>query len=69
MRPWGRCRGQGSLDIIPVVDGNALGHLVDLVDTDEAVGKLKHVVAERDDDELGVLGALLDIVCHDGDLW
>ena len=42
--------------------------MADLVDADEAVGELKHVVAERDDDKLGVLGALLDVVGYDGDL-
>ena len=28
--------------------------------------KLKHVVAQADDDKLGVLGAFLDVVGHNG---
>ena len=31
----------------------------------QAVGQLEHVVAQADDDELRVLGALLDVVRHD----
>ncbi len=42
--------------------------MVDLVYTNQSGGELKHVVAQRDHDELGVLGALLDIACNDGDL-
>lgn len=33
-------------DIIPIFDRNTLCHMVDLVDTDQARGKLKHVVAQ-----------------------
>lgn len=58
----------GTIDEVLVLDGDALGHMVDLVDTNKAGCQLEHVVAERDDDELGVLGALLDVVGHDGDL-
>lgn len=32
-------------DVVLVFDRHALGHVVDLVDTDEAGGELKHVVA------------------------
>lgn len=55
-------------NIIAVLDRHALGHVVDLVHADEAGGELKHVVAQGDDDELGVLGALFDVVGHDGHL-
>lgn len=44
------------------VDGDTLGTVVRLVDPYQAVGQLKHVVAQADDDELGVLGPLLDRV-------
>ena len=37
--------------------------MVSLVDADEAVGELKHVVAEGDDDELGILGPGCSHVC------
>lgn len=55
-------------DVVLVLDRHALGHVVDLVDADEAGGELEHVVPEGDDDELGVLGALLDVVGDDGHL-
>lgn len=58
----------GAVDEVLVLDGDALGHVVDLVDADQAGRKLEHVVAQRDDDELGVLGTLLDVVGHDGHL-
>ena len=48
------------------VDGNRLGGVVGLVDADQAIGLLEHVGPERDDDELGVAGPLLDEVGHDG---
>lgn len=37
-----------------------------LVDAHKAVGQLKHVVAQADDHKLRVLGAVLDVVAHDG---
>ena len=55
-------------NIIAVLNRHALGHVVDLVHAHEAGGKLKHVVAQGDDDKLGVLGALFDVVGHDGHL-
>lgn len=58
-----------ALDIILVLDGHALGHVVDLVYTDQARGKLEHVVTKRNNDELSVLRALLDVVSHDRNLW
>ena len=42
--------------------------MVNLVHAYEPRGQLKHVVSERNDDELGVLGALLDVIRHDRDL-
>ncbi len=41
------------------VDGHVLGGVVRLIDADEPVGHLKHVVPQGDDDELSVLGLLL----------
>lgn len=55
-------------NIILILDRHTLGHVVDLVDADEAGGQLEHIVAQGDDDELGVLGAFFNVVCHDGDL-
>ncbi len=55
-------------NIIAVLDRHTLGHVVDLVHADEARGELKHVVAQGDDDELGVFGAFFDVVRDDGDL-
>lgn len=48
------------------VDGDALGAVVRLVDADQPVRQLEHVGPQRDDDELGVPGPLLDVVGHDG---
>lgn len=36
-------------------------HVIDLVHADQPRSKLEHVVSQRDDDELGVLGALFDV--------
>lgn len=41
------------------VDADTLGGVVCLVDSDETICDLKHVVSQRDDDELSVLGLLL----------
>ena len=48
------------------VDGDALGAVVRLVDADQPVRQLEHVGPQRDDDELGVPGPLLDVVGDDG---
>jgi len=48
------------------IDSDALGGVVGLVDSHQPVGQLEHVVAQRDDDELRVARALLDVVAHDG---
>ena len=50
------------------INRDTLGALVRLVDSNQSVRKLKHIVAQADDDELGILGSLLDIVGHDGDV-
>lgn len=58
--------GWGSDREFSRVDGHRLGGVVSLVDADQAVCQLKHIVAQADDDKLGVLGALLDVVRHNG---
>lgn len=42
--------------------------MIDLVHADQPGRQLEHVVSEGDDDELGVLGPLLNVVGDDGDL-
>jgi hypothetical protein len=49
---------------VPGVDCDCFGGVVSLIDAHQAIRQLKHVVAQADDDKLGVLGALLDIVAH-----
>ena len=44
---------------LPRVEGHRLGAVVGLVDPHQPVCQLKHVVTQRDDDELGVLCTLL----------
>ncbi len=44
----------------PWVDGHRLGAVIRLVDAYQTVGELKHVIAERDNDELSILCALLE---------
>lgn len=41
------------------VDSHVFSRVVCFVDADQAVGHLKHVVPQRDDDELSVLGLFL----------
>lgn len=48
------------------IDGDRLGAIVRLVDANEAIGQLEHVRPQRNDDELGVAGALFDVVADDG---
>lgn len=43
-------------------------HMIDFVHADQPRGKLEHVVAQRDDDELSVLGALFDVSGDNRDL-
>lgn len=42
------------------VDSHAFGGVVSFVDADQTVSNLKHVVPQGDDDELSVLGLLLE---------
>lgn len=46
------------------VDPNALGGVVSFVDADETIGDLKHVVPQRDDDELSILRLFLQRQTH-----
>lgn len=41
------------------VDPNALGGVVSFVDADETISDVKHVVPQRDDDELSILRLFL----------
>lgn len=41
------------------VDSHTLSGVVSFVDTDETISNLKHVVPQRDDDELSILCLLL----------
>ena len=50
------------------VDSHRLRRVVGLVDAHEPVRELEHVVTERDDHELRILGPFLDVVTHDGDI-
>jgi hypothetical protein len=50
------------------IDGDALAAVLCLVDADQAIGHLKHVVAQRNNNELRVLGAFLDVVGDDRDV-
>lgn len=43
--------------------------MIHLIDPDQPLRQLKHVVPQRDDDELCVLGALFDVGRHDGYLF
>lgn len=54
-----------SHNVVLVLNRYTLGHMVDLVHSHKSRRELKHVVSERDDNELGVLGTLLDVVGND----
>lgn len=41
------------------------GLIIRLIDSDEFVGEIEHVVSEGDYDELGIFRALFDVVCND----
>lgn len=43
--------------------------MVYFVDADESCRELKHVVAQRNDNELGILCPFLDVARNDGDLY
>lgn len=51
------------IDVIPVLNRHTLGHVINLVHSDQSRSELKHVVTQRDDDELGILGSFLDVTC------
>ena len=51
--------------VIPVLDRDALRHMIDLVNSDQSLRELKHVVPQRDDNELCVLRALFDVGRYD----
>ena len=55
-------------DVLIRVDCDTLCAILGLVNADEMVGQLEHVVSEADDDELGVLGAFFDVVSYNGDI-
>lgn len=38
------------------------------IDTNQSMTKLEHVIAKGDDDELGVLSPVFDVVRDDGDI-
>lgn len=63
-----RCIGRFPINVISILNRDALGHMIHLVHAHEPAGELKHVVAEGDDDELCVLGAFFDVGGYDGDL-
>eukprot|EP00428_Durinskia_dybowskii_P065473 CAMPEP_0170384264 /NCGR_PEP_ID=MMETSP0117_2-20130122/15907_1 /TAXON_ID=400756 /ORGANISM="Durinskia baltica, Strain CSIRO CS-38" /LENGTH=213 /DNA_ID=CAMNT_0010640005 /DNA_START=219 /DNA_END=860 /DNA_ORIENTATION=- len=50
------------------VDGNGLRDVLRLVDPHKEVRQLEHVIPQGDDDELGILRSLFDVVCDDGDV-
>lgn len=43
-------------------------HVVDLVHTNQSRSELEHVVSQGNDNELCILGSLLDIAGHNRDL-
>ena len=56
-------------DIIPILNRNTLRHMVNLVHTHKSRRQLKHIISERDNDELGVLGAFFNVRGYDRDLF
>ena len=53
-------------DEISRIDGNRLGDIARLVDANQTVCKLEHVVSKADDDKLRVAGSLLWMGVRDG---
>lgn len=53
---------------IAIVDTDCLCAVVGLVDSDQARSQLEHVVSKRNDDELRLLCAVLDVIGDDGDI-
>lgn len=58
------CLGDGQR-CLATCEGGSTYHVVDLVHANKTRRKLKHVVAQRDDNELSVLRALLDVARND----
>lgn len=56
------------MNVVPILDGDTLGHVIDLVDTNKTSGELEHVVPQGNDDKLGVLGSFLDVIRYDRNL-
>lgn len=56
------------LELIRVYS-DSLGNVKGLVDAYELLRQLEHVVSQGNNKELGIAGALLDIVTHDGDIF
>ncbi len=55
-------------DIIPILNRNALGHVVDLINPYQPRSELEHVVSQGNNDELSVLRSFLDVARHDRNL-
>ncbi len=53
-------RGPSNVDVLGV-DSACLGGVVSLEDAHQSVSLLKHVVTQTDDNELGILSALLSM--------
>lgn len=51
--------------IIPVLHRHALGHMIDLVNANQPLRQFKHVIPQRNDDELSILRALFDVSRND----
>lgn len=53
------------IEVVSILYCNTLGHMVDFVDADQPLSKLKHIVSQADDNELCILGSFLDITSND----
>jgi len=51
------------------INRDTLRHVMSLVDSNETISQLKHVVSKTDDDELSILRSFLDVVCYNGDIF
>lgn len=47
------------------VDGDGFGDVVSLVDAHHLLSQVEHVIPQRDDDELAVLGLFADVLAND----
>lgn len=55
-------------DVILILNRHTLGHVVDLVNPNQPLCKLEHVIPQTDDNELCVLRALFDVSGNNGNL-